>query len=264
MIFYQQVLDRRSSTDVFYRIFDRPGTAQDHFRENDHEFAASRCIQGTAHGARRRRGPGRAAARQGPRSPVHPPVRNPLRRMGRRHGQGGPGRRRGDQPPAGRDERPGAGLRGHADDAAGPAELGARRLDLPVSGPLAGPPPDRLGVDLAPIVDRLTSVHGMPNTPPGDPTAQTLAKMVRALGRDITSLITEVCSRRGGAASGEQLRPGVGQSSTRELLRELEVRGEVGRLDEDLVLYADALRRLAELAGQLQAQLPRSVLEYRT
>lgn len=62
-------------------------------------------------------------------------------------------------------------------------------------------------------------------------------------------------------SSGQSL---LGLATTRELLRELEVRGAVGVLDERFARHREALRALEHMAARLGASLPRTVLEYRT
>lgn len=56
----------------------------------------------------------------------------------------------------------------------------------------------------------------------------------------------------------------LGLASTRELLREIEVRAAVGRLDGEQQSYGAALLRLEQIASGLQAGLPEAVLDYRT
>jgi hypothetical protein len=59
-------------------------------------------------------------------------------------------------------------------------------------------------------------------------------------------------------------RPLLGLATTRELLREIEVRAAVGRLEEAWQPLGPTLLRLEQIAAGLQAGLPEQVLEYRT
>lgn len=61
-------------------------------------------------------------------------------------------------------------------------------------------------------------------------------------------------------AAGDRL---LGLATTRELLRELEVRGAAGVLDEGLARHRDALRALEHTSSRLVGLLPAAVLDYR-
>lgn len=56
----------------------------------------------------------------------------------------------------------------------------------------------------------------------------------------------------------------VGTATTRELLRELEVRAAVGRLDEGWAVAGRLLLRMEQVASTFQTILPEPVLAYRT
>jgi len=58
--------------------------------------------------------------------------------------------------------------------------------------------------------------------------------------------------------------PLLGLATTRDMLREIEVRAAIGRLDDEWRPFAPALLRLEQIASGLQAGLPDEVLDYRT
>lgn len=59
-------------------------------------------------------------------------------------------------------------------------------------------------------------------------------------------------------------KPLLGLATTRELLRELEVRAAIGRLDEAWVDHGEKLHVLERATRVFQEALPASVLDYRT
>lgn len=89
-------------------------------------------------------------------------------------------------------------------------------------------------------------------------------------GRILAALMEHINSVIDGVIVGttEAVRPQgealLGLASTRELLREIEVRAAVGRLDGEQQSYGAALLRLEQIASGLLAGMPQAVLDYRT
>lgn len=61
-----------------------------------------------------------------------------------------------------------------------------------------GPPPDGIGPDLGPILERMMRVQSMPGHPPDDPVAACLAQLLRRCFVDVAALVAEVGARREG------------------------------------------------------------------